>query len=490
MIEVKGLVGGYAGNPVIQGLDFSIQRGEFFALIGPNGSGKTTLFQLLTGRLEPDSGTIYIDGKPVEKMSKIEKAQKVAVLSQEVQVSFDYTVEEIVRLGRYPHQKGLLKTLSKEDRRVIEHVLEVTDTKQFRNTRFRLISGGEKQRVLLAKALAQEPEILLLDEPTNHLDIKHSFELLDLLKTWQATRDVTVFAILHDLNIASLYADRVALLHQGTFADVGDVNTLRKEKQLQRVYEVDVRTQPHPVVARPQLLMTPKESRTTGKRDFQSLYTVQQRENHVHIAFDQPLRAVSNGVAGSGIDWLKHFCNFHVDKQYDSSDPLHDVRTWMEDLSIPSEQAAGMMTAVYIKDSAWVERHIHGVPLLVCITAGVGNAVDITAEKKTVESQEVGTINIMVFMDAHLTDGAFINGVMSVTEAKAKALQDLDICDEESGSLATGTSTDSVLLAATQTGTQTPYAGSGTRIGKAIGEGVYEAMVQALERTLARDDSF
>ena len=122
------------------------------------------------------------------------------------------------------------------------------------------MSGGEKQRVLLAKALAQEPEILLLDEPTNHLDIKHTFQMLDLLKEWQQTKGLTIFAILHDLNVASLYADRVALLHEGSFLEVGDVNTLRKEQQLKKVYEVEVKTQAHPLVPKPQLHMTPTHS--------------------------------------------------------------------------------------------------------------------------------------------------------------------------------------------------------------------------------------
>ena len=139
----------------------------------------------------------------------------MAVLTQEVQVSFDYTVEEIISLGRYPHQKGFFKQLSKEDRKVIEEVMDITNISQLRKAQFRMISGGEKQRVLLAKALAQEPEILLLDEPTNHLDIKHTFHMLDLLKERQQMMGLTIFAILHDLNVASLYADRIALLHNG-----------------------------------------------------------------------------------------------------------------------------------------------------------------------------------------------------------------------------------------------------------------------------------
>ncbi|PSL46916.1 iron complex transport system ATP-binding protein [Salsuginibacillus halophilus] len=483
MIEVQQLSGGYPDTPVIQNFNVSLERGEFFAMLGPNGSGKTTLFHLLSGRLSKTSGEVLIAGTPLEKMRKLDKAKKMAVLSQEVQVSFDYTVEEVVRLGRYPHQNGFLKLLSAEDQRVIDEVLNLTRTEQFRNTRFRMISGGEKQRVLLAKALAQEPEILLLDEPTNHLDIKHTFELLDLLKTWQVERGVTVFAILHDLNVASLYADRVALLHEGRFQDVGSVDVLRDEEQLQHVYEVNVRTQPHPDVAKPQLLMVPKpEDAPLEPDDFRRQYSIEQTTGHVHVTFNAPVRAASSSVTGAGIDWLKHFCNFHVEKHYNSESPAEDVEMWMNELDIPPAQAAGMMTAVRTEDAVFVEDERHGIRLLAAVTAGVGNAVDITAQDTNVENFEVGTINMMLFLDAHLTDGALINGIASMTEAKTKALHDQGVKDGATQTTATGTSTDSVLLAATQRGEATPYAGSGTAVGRAIGEVVYEAVCEALKK--------
>ena len=290
MIHVQNLVGGYTHSPIIKGLDLEIKKGEFFALLGPNGSGKTTLFKLITGQLPTISGKVSICGKEISSLSKLEKAKKMAVLTQEVQVSFDYTVEEIISLGRYPHQKGIFKQLSKEDRKVIEEVMEITQISDFRKTQFRLISGGEKQRVLLAKALAQEPEILLLDEPTNHLDIKHTFQMLNLLKERQQTTGLTIFAILHDLNVASLYADRIALLHNGSFLEVGDVDLLRKEDQLKKVYEVKVKSQSHPTVPKPQLLMTPNYSTSSQSFNFEDSYKIKQTEEYIHVQFDQPLR--------------------------------------------------------------------------------------------------------------------------------------------------------------------------------------------------------
>ncbi|WP_332630527.1 adenosylcobinamide amidohydrolase [Halalkalibacter flavus] len=486
MIKIEDLVGGYTNTTIINGLHLEIEKGEFFALLGPNGSGKTTLFKLITGQLPIKKGEILLSGKPISSLSKLEKAKKVAVLSQEVHVSFDFTVEEIISLGRYPHQKGVLKQLSKKDWQVIEEVMEITKVSHYRKTQFRMISGGEKQRVLLAKALAQEPELLLLDEPTNHLDIKHTFQMLDLLKERQQSMGLTIFAILHDLNVASLYADRMALLHNGAFLDVGDVNTLRKEGQLKKVYEVEVNTQSHPTVPKPQLLMTPNHSLHEEPFLFKDLYKIEQNDQYIHVRFDKPLRTISNGVIGEGIQWVNHFCNFHVKKNYDCSNPKQDIRMWMEIHDIPYEQAVGMMTAVKLKDMVVIEKVIEGIAMLVIVTAGVGNAVDITTEAKKSRKTKVGTINTMVFVDANFSDGALVNGYMSATEAKVKALQELQIKDPDSNTIATGTSTDALLLALTQNGKQTPYAGSGTDVGKGIGQMVYDATLKAIRKYLER----
>jgi iron complex transport system ATP-binding protein len=480
MIEIRNLVGGYGDAPIIKGVDLDIKRGEFFALLGPNGSGKTTLFKLITGQLPVKEGKLLLAGKPLTAFSKLEKAKKVAVLSQEIQVSFDYTVEEIISLGRYPHQTGILKSLSKKDKEVMRQVMEITKITKFRTKQFRKLSGGEKQRVLLAKALAQEPEILLLDEPTNHLDIKHTFQMLDLIKEWQQTKGLTVFAILHDLNVASLYSDRLALLHNGIFLEVGDAETLRKEEQLEKVYEVLIRAQSHPVVPKPQLLMTPNYNQ--GKHVFHlaESFTIHQDEAHIHVRFDRPLRTISNGVVGDGIQWHKHFCNFHVKKNYNCSDPVKDMHEWLADRGIPPEQTVGMMTAVQLADAVVSKKTIEGMEFLAVVTAGVGNAVDISQTELTTAPITVGTINIMMFINAHLTDGALVNGLMSAAEGKVKALQDLQIKDPHTGTLASGTSTDAMVLAVTQQGEQTPYAGSGTILGKGIGYLVYEAVTEAV----------
>ena len=470
MIRIHNLVGGYTETPIINDLDLEINKGEFFALLGKNGSGKTTLFKLITGQLPIKSGKITLSGKEVQSLSKLEKAKKMAVLTQEVQVSFDYTVEEIISLGRYPHQKGFFKQLSKEDRKVIEEVMDITKVSQFRKAQFRMISGGEKQRVLLAKALAQEPEILLLDEPTNHLDIKHTFYMLDLLKERQRMMGLTIFAILHDLNVASLYADRIALLHKGRFLEVGDTDTLRKVDQLKKVYEVKVNAQSHPIVPKPQLLMTPEYSNSREIYRFEDSYVLKQTEESIHVQFDHPLRAISNGIIGEAIQWSKHFCHYFIEKDSHKSHPEKTLQKVMQNDCIPFEQGVGMITSAKLDESVMVTEEIDNIQMMAIVTLGAGH------DKGSV-SEMLGSINMMLFIDAYFTDRALMDSYMYATEAKVKALKDLNIVDST-----TGTATDTLMIGLTQQGTKQNFVGSGTSVGKGIRNIVYRAIKEVLQK--------
>ena len=470
MIRIHNLVGGYNESPIINELDLEINKGEFFALLGQNGSGKTTLFKLITGQLPIKSGKITLSGKEVQSLSKLEKAKKMAVLTQEVQVSFDYTVEEIISLGRYPHQKGFFKQLSKEDRKVIEEVMDITNVSPFRKAQFRMISGGEKQRVLLAKALAQEPEVLLLDEPTNHLDIKHTFHMLDLLKERQQMKGLTIFAILHDLNVASLYADRIALLHKGRFLEVGDTDTLRKVDQLKKVYEVKVNAQSHPIVPKPQLLMTPEYSTSREVYRFEDSYVLEQTEESIYVQFDHPLRAISNGVIGEAIQWSKHFCHYYIENNSHSSHPEKQLQVAMQNEGIPFEQGVGMITSAKLEETVIVTEKIDNIQMMAIVTLVAGHA-------KSSVSEMYGSVNIMLFIDAYFTDRALMDSYMYATEAKVKALQDLNLVDST-----TGISTDTLMIGLTQQGTKQNFVGSGTSVGIGIRNIMYRAINEALQK--------
>ena len=260
MLNVEGLSVGYHKNKrVLQDFSLKVEKGEFFALLGPNGSGKTTLIKSILGKMEYIEGMATILDKKTSSYKTGELAKITAVLSQEHVVGMDFTVEEIVLLGRYPYQgKGFFNQYRKEDYVIVEECLTQTNTLKFKHTYFSSLSGGEKQRVLLAKALAQQPKLLFLDEPTNHLDVKHTIELLNLLKRLQMKNGLTIVAILHDLNMAALYADRCALLKNGRKVAEGEIDLLYDESLLSSVYEVELVSRPHPVTGKPQIFFTPE----------------------------------------------------------------------------------------------------------------------------------------------------------------------------------------------------------------------------------------
>lgn len=481
MLRIEQLSGGYEDQPVLKDISFELEKGEFLSLLGPNGSGKTTLLKLITGLLPPASGNVWINGSELQHYSSVELAKVVSVLSQEENVSFDFTVEEIVSLGRYPFQQGWFKTTTLEDRRLIDDMLKLTKVAEFKHIPFRLLSGGEKQRVLLAKALVQEPKLLILDEPTNHLDVHHAYELLQLLKEWQQSKQLTILAILHDLNLAALYSDRVALLHEGRVKEIGDAHILQKKDQLKEVYRVAVQAQAHPQVPKPQVYIS-AQPKPYSSEPMENLYTLTQDEQCIHVRFQQPLRTLSNGVLGEGLQWASHFCNFHVDQDYICSDPYRDMMEWLNQRKIPAEKSIGMMTAVQLENMAFSTLEYYGTSFMAVVTAGVGGAVDIIGNTAPQSVRRAGTINTMVFVDAHFTDGALVNASMSATEAKTKALASLHVLDQQTQTLATGTSTDSLCIACTQRGEPTAYAGSGTVLGKGIAQVVYAATVKAIEQ--------
>ncbi|APH05057.1 adenosylcobinamide amidohydrolase [Bacillus weihaiensis] len=479
MINLQDVSGGYTKTPIVKNINLLIQQGEFHALIGPNGSGKTTLIKLLTGILPIQSGTLTIFNKPVKSYSTLERAKLMAVLTQETSVEFEFTVEEIVMLGRYPHQGGFIRHIKKRDKEIVDRMMKKTSTYSYRHKSFKQLSGGEKQRVLLAKALAQEPKILILDEPTNHLDVRHTIEMLQILKEDQAKNNLTIVAILHDLNIAALFADRISLLESGTLVAEGGATLLNNQDILEQVYGVKMKATSHPVVPKPQLSLLPNQ---TNEHTVMLSHTLLSTKEYIHLAFPKHLRTISNAVLGEGLSWNKHFFNFHVDHHYTCSYPKQDLIKWIEQIGWNPAESVGMMTAVILEDACIDTQCIDDIEIVTMITAGGSNAVDITKNHVDDLGHRVGTVNIMVFVDAHLTDGALVNAIQSATEAKTKAFKTLEINDPETNTIATGTSTDCTMIAATQNGTITPYAGSGTKLGKAIGSAVYTGVLSALKK--------
>jgi len=244
-ITVDGLKFSYNGSPLLDGIDLSVPKGEVLAIVGPNGSGKTTLLKNISGILSPQAGTIYLDMTRLPELSITELARHLAVVEQEREIGFDFTVREVVALGRIPH-RGRFARETRTDKEWIGRAMELTNVAPFTERSIRELSGGEKQRVFLAMALAQNPRVLLLDEPTTYLDINHQLQIMEIVRQ-QATAGLTVLMAIHDLNLAAQYADRVAILHEGQVLAVGRPADVLTETNIKQAFQTDVVVGKNPV---------------------------------------------------------------------------------------------------------------------------------------------------------------------------------------------------------------------------------------------------
>ncbi len=247
----------YSDAPTLHDIDFTLARGALRALLGPNGSGKTTLLKLLTGILQPTRGEIFFQDTNLKQMARREIAKRIALVPQEMNLQFGFTVEQMVMLGRTPHVSAL-SGASKQDHRVVQEMMVMTEISEMRERVVTELSGGEQQRVVIAMALAQEPQVLLLDEPTVHLDINHQIEILELLRKLNRERGLTVLATMHDLNLAALYFDDLVLLERGRVVAQGAPQTVLNAEQIREVFHANVMIQPHPTRENsPQVILVP-----------------------------------------------------------------------------------------------------------------------------------------------------------------------------------------------------------------------------------------
>ena len=241
MLEVKNLCAGYGGDDVIRNLSFKVNNGESLCVLGPNGCGKSTMLKSIA-RIINYRGIVMLEGRDITSFSRKEFAKKIALLGQSAQVFFPYTVHETVSMGRYAYSEGFLKNLSAEDEAIIEDVIKKLDISDIKNRMIDELSGGQMQRVFLARTLAQNPEVILLDEPTNHLDLKYQIELLDLLKTWVRENNKTLIGVFHDLNLARHFGNVAVLINDGTLAACGTIEETLDSETLRTIYGIDIRS--------------------------------------------------------------------------------------------------------------------------------------------------------------------------------------------------------------------------------------------------------
>jgi len=228
----------YGSTPVLRDLRLRIEPGELTALLGPNGTGKTTCVRLAAGSLTPQRGRVRLFGRDLRTFGAPERARTVAVVPQESPLEFEFRVHEIVAMGRSPHQ-GLLGLESDEDRKAVAEALQVTGMEGHAGRPLAALSGGEKQRVILARALAQHPRLLLLDEPTAHLDLKHRLAIYALLQRLQR-EGLTTLVVSHDLNLAAAHCGRLVLFRCGEVVADGPPRAVLRREVLREVYEVDL----------------------------------------------------------------------------------------------------------------------------------------------------------------------------------------------------------------------------------------------------------
>lgn len=233
-IEAKEIQSVLSGNQILKGVDLKAGRQELLGVIGPNGSGKSTLLKCIYRVLKPTAGAVYLDGTPLEQLSYRKSAQLVAVVAQHNYYNFDFCVRDVVLMGRAPHKRPLERD-SAEDYRIVAEALETVGMADFADRTFSTLSGGEQQRVILARALAQQTPCLILDEPTNHLDIKFQLQLMDIVKGL----DRTVIAAIHDLNIAAMYCDRLYAVREGRVVASGRPEEVLTPELIRTVYEVE-----------------------------------------------------------------------------------------------------------------------------------------------------------------------------------------------------------------------------------------------------------
>lgn len=250
MLTIRDLNVCYDDQTALDAVDLDAFRGQILAVIGPNGCGKTTLLRAITGVVACTRGEIRIDGEPIARMRSGALADRIAVVAQNASLPEGFSAFEIALMGRTPHLR-LLQSESRRDLQIVQTAMRRADCWHLRERPVHQLSGGERQRVLIARALAQEPELLLLDEPTSHLDIQHQVETFQLLRELCDEQQLAVIAVVHDLTLAAMFADRIALLHEGRAIAEGTPLDVLRSDIIERVYGTPVRVLTDPDTGRP-----------------------------------------------------------------------------------------------------------------------------------------------------------------------------------------------------------------------------------------------
>ena len=265
LIDIRGVSLQYGDRQVIKHVSVQIEQGEFFVIIGPNGAGKTTLLKALSGLQSLVGGDIYVHQRPIADYAKKELARTLALVPQQINADFPFTVAETVLMGRYPHL-GLLAVEGKKDLELAEQAMEFTEVGHLADRRLGQLSGGERQRVIIARAICQQSKILLLDEPTASLDPAHQLRIMDLMERLRCEAKVTIVMVSHDLNLAASYADRLLLLKDGEVEKVGTPQQVLTSEQLSQSYGCTLLVDENPLLGKPRVSLVSAGAAVTTNR--------------------------------------------------------------------------------------------------------------------------------------------------------------------------------------------------------------------------------
>ena len=250
LLEARRLVFSHTERPFIADLSLAVEAGCVIGIAGPNGAGKTTLMNLMAGLLRPVAGEVLLTGRPLEAIRRKAIARKMALIPPEAPAPFAYTVRDVVEMGRYPHLDAF-RPLGAADRAAVGEAIRRTGLNGFEEKSYNRLSSGERQRVVIARALAQTPRVLLMDEPTVHLDIRYQVEIHELMRAMAGEAGLAILVITHDLNLAARYCDRIVLMAEGRILRSGAPVEVLETNLLEHVYHTPLDVHPHPRTGRP-----------------------------------------------------------------------------------------------------------------------------------------------------------------------------------------------------------------------------------------------
>ena len=253
MIKIRNLTVGYFRKEVIENLSVDFEQGEFIALLGPNGAGKSTLLKSIIGFLIPEKGEVLIKNKSVSNWNKNELARNISFIPQDFKLQFDYLVEDLVLMGRFPYL-GYWQSYAQKDKEITQNVLKQLDLFKLRKKQFSQLSGGERKRVTIARALAQETDILLMDEAFANLDINHQLEIMQLLSEINLKQKKLIILVSHNINLASEYCQRILMMKHGKLIADGNPEEIITTENLKKLYKTNLKIIPNPLTGKPNLI--------------------------------------------------------------------------------------------------------------------------------------------------------------------------------------------------------------------------------------------